>query len=136
MGNSYAKAKGRREHGRFHMLPHACLIHENFIRLSPKAVKLLIDLCVQYNGRNNGDLCAAFTMMKKRGWRSKETLNKAINELVHYGWIMVTRRGGLNKTPNLFAVTFRPIDECDGKLDIPPTHTAPATWKNDPGKKT
>ena len=136
MVKSYPNAKGRRESGQFQTLPQACLKHENFISLSPKAVKLFLDILMQYNGTNNGDLCAAFSIMRKRGWRSKDTLNKAIKELLHYGWIIVTRRGGLYKTPNLYAITFQRIDECDGKLDIPPSNIAPGTWKNIPGEKT
>ena len=84
MAKSYAKAKGRSGGGRFVGLPYKCLGHINFTRLTPKATKLFIDLSVQYSGYNNGDLTAAFTIMKKRGWKSKETLRLAIDELLHY----------------------------------------------------
>ena len=129
MANSYSKAKGRRERGQFVALPHNCLGHTNFTRLTSKAIKLFIDLSFQYNGRNNGDLTAAFTIMKKRGWKSKETLRLAIDELRHYGWIILTRIGGLNRNPNLYALTFHAIDECNGKLDVSSTVTAPGNWK-------
>ena len=129
MARSYAKAKGRSEGGRFVQLPHRCLEHENFTRLTPKAIKLFIDLLLQYNGRNNGDLTTAFTIMKKRGWKSKETLRLAIDELLHFGWIILTRIGGLNRNPNLYALTIHAIDECKGKLDVKPTVTAPGNWK-------
>ena len=85
----------------------------------------------QYNGKNNGDLCAAFSLMKKRGWKSKSTLHLALDELKHYGWIICTRTGGLNKIPNLYAITFKPIDECDGKLDVPSTVAPPGNWQNE-----
>jgi len=129
MAKSYAKAKGRSEGGQFIKLPHRCLEHINFTRLTPKATKLFIDLMLQFNGRNNGDLTAAFTIMKKRGWNSKETLRLAIDELLHYGWITRTRIGGLNRTPNLYALTIHAIDECGGKLDVNPTNTALGYWK-------
>ena len=64
------KAKGRRDLGSFFALPHAVLEHENYTRSSPKAVKLLIDLGAQYKGNNNGDLCAAWSLMTARGWNS------------------------------------------------------------------
>jgi hypothetical protein len=130
MANSYSKAKGRNEKGRFVALPHHCLNHENYIRMNDKAKVLVVNVALQYNGGNNGDLCIAFSMMKKQGWRSKQTLYLAINELLHYGWLVRTRIGGLNKTPNLYAITFHPIDECKGKLDIKATKIPPGNWKN------
>jgi hypothetical protein len=130
MANSYSKAKGRNEKGRFVALPHHCLNHENYIRMNDKAKVLIVNVVLQYNGGNNGDLCIAFSMMKKQGWKSKQTLYLAINELLHYGWLVRTRIGGLNKTPHLYAITFHPIDECKGKLDIKATKTPPGIWKN------
>ncbi len=129
MANSYSKAKGRNGAGRFVALPHRCLEHINFTRLTPKATKLFIDLSLQYNGRNNGDLTTAFSLLKKRGWRSSEILRLAIDELLHYGWITRTRIGGLIRIPNLYALTFHSIDECGGKLDVNSTTTPPGNWK-------
>jgi len=134
MTNSYSKNKGRSEHKRFVGLPYQCVIHENYISLSPHAVKLLIDLYMQYNSRNNGDFSAPWSQMKKRGWRSPSTLSRAIKELLNYGWIIRSRVGGLNKC-SLYAVTFQAIDECNdkkgnSKLDIVPTTTSPGNWKD------
>lgn len=109
-------------------LPHACMNHANFIALSPYAVKFLIDLYANYNGSNNGDFCCTWSMMKKRGWKSEATLSKARKELLYYGWIICSRRGGRN-IPSLYAVTFQSIDECNGKLDLKETTTAPGNWK-------
>ncbi len=131
MPRNYSRAKSRAKQGRFALLPHQCLEHTNYTRLTPKAIKLFVDLLYQYNGGNNGDLTAAFTIMKKRGWKSKETIFLALGELLHYGWIMRTRTGGLNRTPHLYAVTLHPIDECGGKLDERSTTTAPGNWKQD-----
>lgn len=128
MGRSLIKTKGRREAGSYVTLPHAVLEHENFVRLHPRAVKLLLDLYAQYRGHNNGDLCAAFTVMKERGWKSKSQLQKAKEELLAKGWLVVARQGGRNKS-TLYAVTFQAIDECGGKLDIGPTNTPPGNWK-------
>ena len=130
MARSYSKAKGRSETGQFAALPHQCLSHENYTRLSHKAIRLLVDLLYQYNGRNNGDLTAAFSILKKRGWRSKETVRLAILELLHYGWIVLTRRGALDRIPNLYAVTFNSIDECNGKLEVAASNMSRGDWKN------
>jgi hypothetical protein len=128
MANSYSKAKGRREGGQFFALPYRILEHENFIRLSPRANKLFTDLLPQFNGKNNGDLTAAFSVMKKRGWKSKETLHLAIDELLHYGWLIRTRVGGLNKSCHLYAFSFLSIDDCSGKIDCKPTKAPPGGW--------
>lgn len=131
MGNSYSKSKGRRSTRERHFqLPHRFMEHENFIRLTPRAIKLFLDFGYQYNGRNNGDFSAAFSVMKKRGWKSKETLQLALDELLHYGWIIRTRLGGLNKTCNLYGFTFHSIDECEGKLDCKTTNSPLGSWKN------
>ncbi|MFK7794610.1 MAG: hypothetical protein AB8B89_04610 [Gammaproteobacteria bacterium] len=122
------KVKGRKISGGFVAFPHDCLNHVNFIILSPYAVKLLVDLYSQYRGKNNGDLCMTWSMMKNRGWRSEATLNKARHELIHYGWITLTRQGGRNAA-SLYAVTWQSIDECKGKLDARATNVASGAWK-------
>ena len=66
----------------FVRFPHELLNHRNFRTLSPRATKLLIDIASQYNGRNNGDLCAPLSKMRNRGWNSSDQLFKAKKELV------------------------------------------------------
>ena len=109
-------------------IPHECANHSNFIRLSPYAVKLLIDIAIQYRGNNNGDLTIAYSLMKDRGWRSEATLHKYKRELLHYGWIMLTRQGGKHKA-SLYAITWKSVDECKGKLDVKETHKSLGYWK-------
>tara|TARA_B100000686_G_C16752842_1_gene953640 strand:+ start:1460 stop:1894 length:435 start_codon:yes stop_codon:yes gene_type:complete len=121
--------KGRRMNDSFVMMPHHVLAHDNFKTLSPRATKFLMDLLAQFRGNNNGDLCATLKTMGERGWNSSDQLHKAENELIEKDVIIVARQGGLNKA-NLYAVTWFPIDECKGKLDVAPTRTAPVNWKN------
>ena len=133
MARNVSKSKNRSTNKRFVGLPYECVIHENYIALSSHAVKLLIDIYLQYNGRNNGDLSAPWSLMKARGWRSPGTLNRAIKELLFYGWIIRSRVGGLNKCA-LYAVTFQAVDECNdkrgfNKLDIAETFKSPGHWK-------
>lgn len=115
-------AKAREKKGKFIGIPIAIYNHEDFISLSPRALKLLIDLLSQYHGYNNGDLCAAMTLMKKRGWNSNDQRQKALKELLDKELIVLTRQGG-RKRGSLYAVTWQPIDECKGKIDISPTKT-------------
>jgi hypothetical protein len=90
------------------------------------------DLLAQYKGDNNGDLCAAWTLMQPRGWKSKDTLSKALKELLAGDWLEVTRQGGRHKA-TLYGLTFYAIDDCKGKLDVKATGSPRGTWKkNEP----
>src|SRR5258708_1529638 len=113
-------AKGWQINGRFIAIPETVYNHDDFKSLSSRAVKLLIDLLSQYHGYNNGDLCAAMTLMKKRSWKSNDQRNKALKELLVKELIVLTRQGGRKKA-SLYAVTWFPIDDCKGKLDISAT---------------
>lgn len=125
---SRIRTKGRKESGSFIMLPHVMLEHGSFTSLSHRAVRLLIDIYFQFKGKNNGDLCVAWSIMRKRGWKSKDQLQKAKTELMEKGWIVLTRQGG-RKKPSLYAVTFKAIDECGNKLDRKFTTTPLGYWK-------
>lgn len=119
---------GRQTGHTFFQLPHNVLSHPNFATLSPRATKLVIDLGLQFRGKNNGDLAAPLSQMKKRGWNSSDQLNKAKRELIDKGIILVARQGGLNK-PTLFALTWLPVDDCNGKLDIRSTTMPLNIWR-------
>lgn len=129
MARSYAKAKGRSEGKRFFAIPHYVSGCANFIALSGVAQKLLIDLGRQYFGSNNGDLCAAFSVLRReRGWKSKETLNDALAELQHYGMIVLTQYGGLNRKPNLYALTWLKVDKAQKNTEIV-VGSVPGNWR-------
>lgn len=123
----------RIEGGGFVPIPHVVIRSEGFGKLSAHAVKLLTDLLSQYRGNNNGDLSAPYsTMHKKRGWRSKGTLSRAIKELLASGFIEISRQGGRHKC-TLYATTFFAIDECNGKIDIRATSKPTSLWRaNEP----
>ena len=129
-----AKMKGgmlhpeRREKGGFAAVPHCLLESTLFVGLSAHAVKLLMDLMSQFKGFNNGDLCLAWSLMKKRGWKSRDTLNNARKELLDKEIMLVSRRGD-RKRPNLYALSFFAIDECNGKLDIKATERPLSLWR-------
>ena len=70
----------------------------------------------------------AWTIMEKRGWKSRDTLNKARKELLNVELIIVARYGD-RKRPHLYALTFFAIDECQGKLDVKSTERPPSYWR-------
>lgn len=127
------KHKGRREGGQFIAIPTRVMDSPNYVRLSSHAIRLLNEFVRLYNGSNNGDLCATWSMMKERGFKSSDTLNKALKELKYYGMVMLTRQGGRHK-PSLYAITWHAIDECKGKLDVRPTNAPPGHWKDEKPK--
>lgn len=115
----------------FLQLHNGLLDCADFISLKGNSMKLLIDIASQYNGYNNGDLCASMTVMRKRGWNSNQQLTKAVKELIAADLIIQTKQGGLHMGPNLYAITWQPIDECKGKLDINATIRPPRmNWKD------
>jgi hypothetical protein len=113
-------------------IPHIVLEHPDFLRLPNRARALLLDVVYQFNGRNNGDLTVAFGFMSKRGWRSKETLSKAVCDLVSANLIFKTRQGRFQNpgaSCDLYALTWKPIDACPGKnLELEPTSTPPRNF--------
>lgn len=97
-----------------------------YIKLSNSAARLFFDLYGQYKGNNNGDFTASFAVMKQFGWRSKDTLRFALQELLESELIIETRQGLFNSNHSqcaLYGVTFKPIDTCQGKLDVAATKT-------------
>jgi hypothetical protein len=104
MARSRIKAKGRRESGTYVGIPHAITRSREYAALSASAVKLIIDLADQFNGSNNGDLQATWPFMQDKGWRSKATLYRAINELLHREFVIVSNQGRLTSlSPRRYA---------------------------------
>jgi hypothetical protein len=122
------RLKGRADNGWFFRMPVAVLDSDNYKALSFKARALLLDLGAQFRGANNGDLAAAWSVMRRRGWKSKDTLQRALKELLAAGMIEQTRWGGLHCC-SLYAFTWLPIDECGGKLDVAGTKIASQAWR-------
>jgi len=119
-----ARLVGRSTTRPFLNLPKDVLSSDAYLSLGGWEVKLLVDIASQFNGKNNGDLTAAWSVMRERGWKSPGTLNKALRVLLDVGLIQETRSGGRHRC-TLYAVTWREIHECNGKLDLKPT-TAPS----------
>lgn len=113
----YSEAKEKRDGGTFVPLAHIVLDCRAVRELSAAGAKLLLDLLAQYRGNNNGDLCAAFKLMRSRGWRSEQTLFKARRELEDAGLIHPTRQGARPNRATLYGLTFFALDE-HPKLEV------------------
>ncbi len=117
-----AKSITNKSTGRFISIPFVVLKSEDYRNLKPYAAKLLNLMLMQFNGNNNGDLSAAWSTMSEYGFKSKGTLNRSINALLDAGLIIRTRESYFQHPNNqcrLYAVTWKPIDDCHGKrLDV------------------
>jgi len=111
--------------GRFAGIPHKVMEHPDYYNLSGNAIKLLVELAKQYNGKNNGKLCAVFSQLKMRGWNSQGTLDRAKKELLKTNLIAITKIntfGQNGKSPMYFALTWNNIDEINGfEMDVKAT---------------
>ena len=125
------RKRGRKSEHSYLGIPHYIVRSGEFGRLDAWSVKLLIELAGNYNGKNNGDLSAAFKVLRARGWRSPGTLNATIKRLLAARWIIHTRKGGRNLCA-LYAITWWPIDYCEGKWqEIAAETTARYSWKTE-----
>lgn len=124
MAMTRKKNKGRGGSPPFFQLYHKLLDSPRYINLPHTAKSLLMDMCRQYNGRNNGDLCVTLNVMKARGWNSNGTMRKALKALMDAELVLLTRQGSINKC-SLYAFSWLPIDECGGKLEVSATKTPP-----------
>lgn len=128
--NTYQVNYYSQNHGGVAVMPVAVIFNPRFCILDYAPKTLLMYFAAQYNGHNNGDMCATLSMLKKYGFNSQDTITRSIKALIKNGLIELTRAGGKDwntggNLPSLYALTWQPIDECKGKLDVKPT-TKPA----------
>lgn len=105
-----AKFKGSKYSEPFVGIVRSVFDSPAFTALSPHACKLLLELAGQYRGDNNGNLTVAWSVVKKRGWRSRTTLWRSKAELIEAGFVYVTRKGHMPSTCELLALTWFPLD--------------------------
>ena len=130
MSKSHGKNKGRCDApGGFAGIPRCVVSHSAYQQLSGGAIKLLVELASQFKGRNNGDLTTAYSVLKKRGFNSKDTISRSTKELLAAGIIIQTRDGRFTNPGgmcSLYALAWQAIDECPSKnLEVSPTATPP-----------
>ena len=114
----------------FYQIPRKVHRCADYRALNGNAVKLLNALTFQFIGKNNGDLGAAWSVMRdKHGFKSPLVLDNAVYELLNADLITRTRQGGRGKC-SLYALNWLRINPCDGKLEVQPT-TIPPRYKWD-----
>ena len=122
--NEYASQgalwKDWKSRGGICQIPRQVLMCEDYISQNHASVRVLMALVCQYNGANNGDLCATQYEMAKHGITSSDTLNRAIRDLLDRGLIVKTRAGfaGVrgHRLCTLYALSWLPVDEISKKV--------------------
>lgn len=83
-----------------------------FTSLSKLARALYLDLRRQYNGRNNGDICIADSVLAPYGW-AHSSVHKGLLELVAHRLMVRSRKGGVvaptSVRPSLYAFCDLPV---------------------------
>ena len=107
-------AKKRERHAQ---LPLRVLFSEAYRTLGYFERAVLVALCAEYTGHNNGSLALTNVQAdEKYGIKGKARFYNAIGELEHRALIRCTYRGKLRQfdkkhSPSRYALTFRPQDE-------------------------
>jgi len=104
--------------GGYASLPRVFFETAEFRALSPPARSLLIEYCLRFKGRNNGNLEMTEEQFAIAGLGTPTTFRRYNTELINAGWIMVTRQGGLGRC-NLYALTYLHIDNTGIQYDHP-----------------
>jgi hypothetical protein len=121
----YMEGYANNGHG-FISLPRDVTECANYAGLTHVAKCLITDAGDLYNGKNNGNLCLSMHFLEKRGW-SESSLKRARKELLHYGFIVLTRRSK-NRNGNLYALSWIKIDASD-RHSAKPTANASAEYR-------
>lgn len=113
-------------------IPRALIRHPNFALLKGNAVKLLLAMLSGYVGNNNGELIATFPVMKTYGFNSKDSVAKALSELMKAGLIIRTRLSGYRR-PATYAVTWLPLNKPGARgpydVGVSPSDVAEDRWR-------
>ncbi|RUP78611.1 hypothetical protein C7Y69_14850 [Alteromonas sp. KS69] len=101
----------------FFRLPKELFKCSGYLGLNKTQRALLIDLCSQYNMKNNGNLSLAPSLMEPLGWDEK-TVRRNKKALIDSKLIRVTGHKELNnyKYMYLYALSWLPVDDCSENL--------------------
>lgn len=111
--------KEKRDGQQFLALPLVVLESPGYRAASHVARALLVDVAMQYSGRNNGRLVACAKYLQPLGWRSNDTVVRGRRELLDLGLLVETRKGSFPNTAAWYALAWLALDVTEG-LEINP----------------
>lgn len=127
MSRRHSSRRTTGEH--YAMLPHEVLVSHALTTLPHFCLVILTAIADQYRGNNNGDLAMTWIIVRQYGLRSKNQLVEGLALLLERGLIQKTRQGGMHPFgPTLYALTWRRIDDINGKIECGATTAAANTW--------
>jgi hypothetical protein len=103
-----------RDSGQFVAMPYVVLDSAAYLNLSHPAKALLMEIARQCNRDNNGRLLASRAYLAKRGWKSADTITRAVRELMDAKLIHQTVQGHRPNKASWYAVTWRILDRIPG----------------------
>ncbi|CAM5188407.1 hypothetical protein CDEN61S_01666 [Castellaniella denitrificans] len=103
----------------FAAVPLDILRSPEYIGLGDAAKALMLDLCEQYTGGNNGRLTPSWTAMQRRGWGGQHKLIRAKRELLATSFCVLTRKGRPPQTAEWVGFTWWRINY-DRTMEIDP----------------
>ena len=112
MAGNRAKLTGKGRSGRFYAVQKSVYDTLAYYSLSANALKLWHDMMTQYNGKNNGAICAILSQLEPRVWKNG-TLYRSLDELIAKGFIKRNFQGGIGpagKKPSRYRFTHLPAD--------------------------
>ncbi len=134
MSRNRAKLTGKGMGGRFYAVPASVYDSDAYKSLSGIAFKLWHDLMTQYNGLNNGKICAVMSQLQARGW-AESTMHKALKELIEKGFLVRNYQGGIGPAggkPSRYRFTHREAEAPE--FDCPKTGPTNEFLKWNPSK--
>jgi len=108
------RAQNERDGTRFLAIPHIVLQSPGWRAAGHTARSLLLDIATQHTGSNNGRLVATGAYLGPLGWRSHDTVTRALRELQACGLLLETRKGARPNRPAWFALTWHALGNADG----------------------
>jgi hypothetical protein len=118
MSNPHKGSKAKRAPGQFMALPMSVLCCKGYLGLNHAAKSLLTEIAMQYVGNNNGRMVLSFPALSARGWKSKDTIQRARNALIEAQLIVETCKGGFPSKCSRYAVTWNNLDAYPG-MELP-----------------
>ncbi len=121
MAKGFKRSKDKRDGDRYMALPHVVIDSAVYRSLSHPARSLLIDIARQYTGNNNGKLVACAKYLRPLGWKSNDTVTRALMELKDTELLIETRLGMRPNRAAWFALGWYALDPIDG-MDLEARH--------------
>lgn len=120
----------RKKYERHIQIPHRILEDPRFIALPPSALRLLLAVLMQFNGKNNGHMQMSRGYLKeKRDWHSAGTISNAKKALLESGLVIETQPkffGRDGRACARFGIAWLQLHYMDGQLL---TTARPPAWR-------